>query len=512
MATPKHLDLVRMTATELQDLLEDGKLTSVQLIKETLAQINRHNTKGLTLKALISTASEDILINRAAALDDERTRGKLRGPFHGLPVLVKDVINTHPDLGMPTTLGSYSLLTAKVSKNATIVDKMIEQGMIIVGKTNLNELSSWKSMGPMNGWSAVGGQTNSAYVKGGLEPNDGVMGHSNPCGSSTGSAVGVSAGFSPVALGTEVDGSLVQPAARAALYAMKPSVGATELGGVFAVSEEFDSLGSMAKSTLDLARMTELVLNPEARSKLPKDGYLSYLQRDFTGIRVGFVDPEQWRWPDNVQPQKSDTREQMKQTYLATMKLVENNGGKAVFPVTIPSVSEYMINGQPCTILAIRHVFRTNLEKYLAAFSSAEIRTADDLIQYNKEHASKELPPNFPEQERLVDTIKNPINSEQYRDAVAVCRHVSRENGIDKALSESNVDLLAFPMDSPCPRVAAAAGYPIATMPIGTLDYNGRPFGLAIIAKAGREDVMFSFMSAFEENSGPRAVPPILVD
>ncbi|KAJ3558677.1 hypothetical protein NPX13_g9661 [Xylaria arbuscula] len=462
MATSKPLDLVRMTATELQVLLEDGKLASVELIKETLAQINRHNTKGLALKALISTAPEHILINRAAALDDERTKGQVRGPFHGLPVLVKDVINTHPNLGMPTTLGSYSLLTAKVSKNATIVDKMIEQGMIIVGKTNLNnqELSSWN----------------------------------------------------PVALGTEVDGSLVQPAARAALYAMKPSVGATELGGVFAVSEEFDSLGSMAKSTLDLARMTELVLNPGARSRPPKDGYLSYFRRDFASLRVGFVDPEQWRWPDNVQPQKNNTREQMKQSYLAIMKLVENNGGEAVFPVTIPPVSEYLINGQPCTILAIRHVFKTNLEKYFSAFSSAEIRTAEGLIQYNKEHASIELPPDFPEQERLVDTIENLINAEQYQHAVTVCRQLSRGNGIDKALSESNIDLVAFPMDSPCPRVAAAAGYPIATMPIGTLDYNGRPFGLAIIAKAGREDVMFSFMSAFEANSEPRAVPPTLVD
>ncbi|KAI0202642.1 amidase signature domain-containing protein [Astrocystis sublimbata] len=511
MDTPKQFDLVRMTATELQDLMKNGKLTSVELIKETLAQIHRHNTNGLALKALISTAPADVLIHRATALDRERMKGKLRGPFHGIPVIVKDVINTHHNLGMPTTLGNHGLLSAEVSENATIVDKMIEHGLIIVGKTNLNELSSWKSMGPMNGWSAVCGQTNSAYVKGGLEPNDGVMGHSNPCGASTGSAVGVSAGFSPLALGTEVDGSLVQPAARAALHALKPSVGTTELGGIFAVSEEFDSLGSMAKSTHDLALMTELVLNPPARAKLPKEGYIPYLRKDFTGLRVGFVDPDEWRWPDNVQPQKDNSREQMKQTYLLGMKLVEDHGGKVTFPVTIPPVSEYMIDGASAELYTGR-VFKKNLDDYLSAFKSSEIRTAEELIQYNKDHATKELPPDFPEQGRLVDTIDHPITIEEYQSAMTVCRQVSRENGIDKVLSEHDLDLVAFPMDSPCPRVAAAAGYPIATLPMGTLDYNGRPFGLAIIAQQGREELMFSFMSAFEENSEPRAVPPSLVD
>ena len=133
----------------------------------------------------------------------------------------------------------------------------------------------------------------------------------NPCGASTGSAVGVSAGFSPLALGTEVDGSLVQPSARAALYALKPTIGASELEGVFTVSDDFDSLGAMAKSTLDLALMTELVLTAEARSKLPGDGYLSFFRTDFDGMRIGFADQRTWNWPDNLQPQYGNSREQL---------------------------------------------------------------------------------------------------------------------------------------------------------------------------------------------------------
>lgn len=121
----------------------------------------------------------------------------------------------------------------------------------------------------------------------------------------------VSAGFAPVALGTEVDGSLVQPAARAALYALKPTVGATDLEGTFAVSEDFDSLGAMAKSASDLAILTEMLLNEKARTELPSDGYLSFMQTDFEGLKIGFVDPEEWHWPEALQPQHDGSGQQM---------------------------------------------------------------------------------------------------------------------------------------------------------------------------------------------------------
>ncbi len=133
----------------------------------------------------------------------------------------------------------------------------------------------------------------------------------NPCGASTGSAVGLSAGFSPLAIGTEVDGSLVQPTARAGLYALKSSIGSTELKGVFAVSEDFDSLGAMAKSSHDLALLAEIILTPEARAKLPSDGYLSFLKKSLVGLNIGFADPALWTWPENLQPQHGNSAEQL---------------------------------------------------------------------------------------------------------------------------------------------------------------------------------------------------------
>lgn len=196
----------------------------------------------------------------------------------------------------------------------------------------------------MNGWSAVGGQTISAYC-GPLEPGDGAMGHSvkthqhirpalprtvfltsliqNPCGASTGSAVAVSAGFAPLALGTEVEGSLVQPAGRAGLYALKPTVGSTDMRGLFSVDEAFDTLGGMAKCVADLAVLTELVLNDDARGRLPVGGYMQCAsQTDFAGLSIGFVDPDIWRWPETTQPQHEGTREEMVRHGLPTHTFV----------------------------------------------------------------------------------------------------------------------------------------------------------------------------------------------
>lgn len=185
--------------------------------------------------------------------------------------------------------------------------------------------------------------------------------------------MGVSAGFSPIAIGTEVDGSLVQPSARAGLYALKPSIGATELEGIFAVSEDFDAVGTMAKSTLDLALLTPLVLNAQARAKLPSDGYLSFLKKDFSGLKIGFVDAENWRWPEALQKQGDHSLQQLvspcpsplsrqgskltnhqRSGYQAVLERVKGHGGTVVYPVTLPAASKFMMDGAPAIITAIR--------------------------------------------------------------------------------------------------------------------------------------------------------------
>lgn len=300
------IDPLTTTAEELQELLTSGHLTSLDLINIYLGQIEQHNKNGLKLNAIISTAPYHIVAEQARILDAERVAGSVRGPLHGIPVVVKDNVMTDSSLGMDTTCGSYALVGAK-APNAPIVDRLLKAGMIIIAKANLSvsdstrplswtrdmltcvsfcqEWAGSKGFGMVTGWSAVGGQTQSPYVRGGYVPGDKILGHSTPCGSSSGSAVAVAAGFAPVALGTESDGSITQPAGRASLYAMKVTVGALDTKGTSPQSPITDSLGGMAKSSLDLANFIGAMMEQD---------YSSYLTKTWAGQKVAFVDSNKW--------------------------------------------------------------------------------------------------------------------------------------------------------------------------------------------------------------------------
>ena len=261
------------------------------------AQIACHDHAGLNLNAMISIAPEDLLLSMAAELDTESEQGDSRGLLHGVPMVVKDAIYTHPDLGLGTTVGNCVLVDLKPAKSASVVEKLIEQGVTIIGKANLNAFCNFKREETANGWSAVGGQTTSAYVDGGVKHYDGQMENLNPYGSSTGSAVGVSARYSPVASGTEIGGSLLRLAGRAALYALKPTVGNVHTEGVWTLSKTFDVVRAIAKSTADLAVVIEPLLQESVRQILPKDGFVSSLAGEFKGLRIGFLSPKEWHFP-----------------------------------------------------------------------------------------------------------------------------------------------------------------------------------------------------------------------
>ena len=498
-----NVDLLEMNATQLQKLLSTQTSTSVTLVKLLLAQISRHDRTGLRLNAMISVA-------KAAKLDEEREHGHFRGPLHGIPIIVKDAINTHSDLGLGTTVGSYALADSRPAKSATVVERLIEQGVIIIGKSNLNEFCNFKGDATANGWSAVGGQTISAYVEGGVKRDDGPMGHSNPCGSSTGSAVGVSAGYSPITLGTETDGSLVQPAGRAALYALKPTVGAVNTEGIWTLSKTFDVVGAMAKSVADVAIVTECLLKDSARQSLPKDGFASFLTGSFKNLRIGFLSPEEWHFPAKMQKQVKSATEQIRDTYMDAIKRIEEAGAHVQYPVSIPTVSELSIDGKDAISTVIYHEYGDNIKEYLAALDYSKVHNLEDIIEFNINYAAKELPEESPGQSRLLKASRDPPSAQAAERAKAHCRATAREKGVARAFQEQNLDLLAMPMDSPIPSISAAAGYPLATMPLGTLDFNGRPFGLALMGKPGREDLMIRFMSAFERVFPKREVPLLL--
>ncbi|KAI0803520.1 amidase signature domain-containing protein [Xylaria sp. FL0064] len=220
-------------------------------------------------------------------MDQERSSGTIRSRLHGIPFLVKDNIWTAESFKLPTTCGAVAFEHTFAKQNADIVQKLIDAGMVLLGKTNLSELAFVKSSHVWGGWSAVGGQTQSPYVAEGIDPGDTSLGHSTPAGSSAGSAVAVAAGMAPVALATETNGSIVIPADRASLYSIRLSPSSISTRGMLTFNKLGDSLGWMTKSAEDAALMLNIVLGSH--------DYTQYLRQCFKGLRIGFLNPMDWQ-------------------------------------------------------------------------------------------------------------------------------------------------------------------------------------------------------------------------
>ncbi|RWA10871.1 hypothetical protein EKO27_g4234 [Xylaria grammica] len=394
------------TAAELQTKLTDNSITSKQLVKLYLDQITRYDGY---LKAVIATAPQEYLEKTAAGLDDERAKGKIRGPLHGIPILVKDNIATTPELGLPTTCGSLALVGSKPKKNATIIEQA-SAGAIILGKANLSVRTvnlTWRSQSGLtwssggrsglgtdfanSGWSAVGGQTQSAYVRGGFRPDDSNGGHSNPGGSSSGSAVAVAAGLSPIAIGTDTMGSLIMPSDRSALFAMKPTLKIVPQYGIIPVSFEADSAGPMTKSVLDLARLLDVLVDP-SKTTVPEGGYQSAVTGKWGNIRIGVVKPEEWLFPTRIVKYEQEASEQMLREWKSAYERLRTVV-KIVKPVSLLSVDEASDNGTKNIWDAFDSTFGTLLEEYLQSVDECKIKTLEDLIKFNEDHDEQELPP-----------------------------------------------------------------------------------------------------------------------
>ncbi|KAK3358282.1 amidase signature domain-containing protein [Lasiosphaeria ovina] len=296
--------LLTASAGELQALLRSGDLTSVQLVKACLGQIAQYGQSGPNLRAIVSTPPEKDVLSIAERLDKERAAGKVRGPFHGIPIIVK----------------------------------LLDKGLIILGKASL----TFQGDNITSGWSALNGQTQSAYIEGGVKHREMRLGHTAPGGSSSGSAVGVSsAGYSPVSIRTEAHDSLCTPASRAALYGMKPTVGSTPMDGIFVISTTFDTVGAMAKSVDDLATL------------------------NWSGLRLGFVDPDKWWLPSwSVTPiQEVNTQISRKhQRHWRCEDTIFDYGPRGV------------------------------VAKYLETRDDSSMKTLEDIAKFNIDHADLELP------------------------------------------------------------------------------------------------------------------------
>ncbi|KAL6699633.1 amidase signature domain-containing protein [Trichoderma pleuroticola] len=518
-------DILTATADDLQQELSSGGITSKQLVKIYLSQIERHNDY---LKAVISTAPEPLLLERAAILDDERQSGKLRSPLHGIPILIKDNVATHPSTGLDTTAGSLALVDSKPRSNAPIVGRMLEAGLIIIGKASLSELSWWKGTNLLCGWNSISGQAQSPYVKGGLLPNDSFSGHSNPGGSSSGSAIAVAAGFAPVSIGTETFGSLMLPAGRAALYSLRPGRALVSTTGIVPISNFSDQPGPMTKNTKDLAVLMDIITDPD---HVPSGGYASRVTGSWEGLKIGTLDPEKWTYSPDIRKvldegMEKQLNDQVRDAY-ATIKQ-----HAPVFKDNVPlrTADTLTINGEDVLLKIFEKDFKEQFEDYLQLLETPQIKTLGELIAFNKENADRELPPGYDNQDILIRSENTEITPEDRENYVAHLKNLGRDEGIDKIFDEYGINVVMGPLESPLYYFAAVCGtisllsassgsnivwlilfplgYPVAAMPLGYLEYNGRPHGLGAVAK--EEGLLIQLQSAYE-GVFPSRKPPTLL-
>ncbi|KAK3389254.1 amidase signature domain-containing protein [Podospora didyma] len=495
------LDLLTLTAVELQRLLTDGSVTSEEVVELYLAQIEKHNHVGLKLNAVISTADRDFLRRRARQLDDERKQGKTRGPLHGVPMLIKDICAT---VDMPTTCGAHAMLAGKTKKDAPIIGTLNDAGLIILGKTNLTELGSLKGLNIMGGWSAVGGQTQTPYVKGGVADGAPFYSHTCPGGSSSGSAVGVAAGFAPLSIGTEVDGSITHPAARAGLYALKLTPETVDNTGFQPGVSGWSSQGPFARSTSDVATLSAIM-------QLHDPGYYHPLPTAWDGLRVGFVDPSLWRLGSPAAEDVDGYFEQTDAALLAAAEKIKMLGGKVV--MSVPLASWETIASAVPDYDEIADLFAFQIKRrfpeFLALFEGVP-QSIEEFIQFNKDHADIVFTERDNNQLGL-EISRDDTTTQEVHDRNAKAMRESSAGAINRMLEEYGVDVLFGPGDSLFASVAAAAGFPVGNFPLGFAHFNGRPFGLHGTAVDERKvlAVMSAWEATFPENVRR---PPLLVE
>ncbi|KAK5652964.1 hypothetical protein OQA88_9444 [Cercophora sp. LCS_1] len=445
-----ELNFLTATIGDLEKSLADGSTTSEQIVTRYLNRIDAYNGY---LHAIISTPSPR----------------------------EKDNIATDPALGMETTAGTYALVGSRVKRSAVLAKQLQDAGAIILAKANLGELSNFRGLRMPAGWSAVGGLTQSPYVVGGKKWDDGFGGHSASGGSSSGSCVAVAAGLAPAAVGTDTNGSILMPATRHDVYAMKPTLGLISRDGICPICLEFDSAGPIARHPRDIALLMDAMVDPENPHAKPGGSYTAKLTRSFDGLRIGVLDPREWHLPSVVAvPNEAVNNEFDREISNAYDKL--RFLGVTVKEVRIASPDELEVDGMSQIGRAMVSGFRHDFEDYLKNLDVSKVRSLEDVMAFMKENTGLEFPPESPNMQRLETAAKFSLPTDVRAAAIEDMRDWGRRRAVDKCLKEYDVDIILGPADSEMDDLYSAAGYPMANLPLSYSSFNGRPFGLCATA------------------------------
>ena len=492
--------LEEATIEELRAGMESGKHTARSIAEMYLDRIEALDQNGPTLRSVIEVNPDALAI--ADQLDEERQRGTIRGPLHGIPVMLKDNIDT--DDQMETTAGSLALVGSEVPQDAWVTQKLREAGAVILGKTNLSEWANFRSERSSSGWSGRGGQTKNPYVL-----------DRNPCGSSAGSGVAVSANLCTVAIGTETNGSIVCPSTTNGIVGIKPTVGLVGRSGIIPISHTQDTAGPMARTVTDAVIVLGTLTGTDPRDAVTQESegqaatdYTPFLQKDgLQGARIGRSRVHM------------GFHEEVDTLMEAAMDVMRQQGA------TVVDVDELIADGSvgEAEYEVLLYEFKDDLNKYLATLGpDAPAKTLSDLIAYNKEHASEEMP-YFQQEIMLKAEAKGGLDSPEYQEALAKIQRLSRDEGIDKALSEQQLDAVIAPTGGPAwptdlitgdhfiggsSSPAAMAGYPNITVPMGSI--QGLPVGISFFATAYSEPTLIKLAYAYEQATQHRKVPEFI--
>jgi amidase len=491
-------ELNELSIGDLRRGLDSGEFTSRSLVEKYLEQIEAVDRNGPALKSIIELNPDAIELAEQA--DRERKSDRPKGPLHGIPVLVKDNCDTADK--MATTAGSLALVGSKPPEDSFVVKQLRTAGAVLLGKTNLTEWSNIRGSHSTGGWSARGGLTRNPYAL-----------DRNPSGSSSGSAVAVSASLCAVAVGTETDGSILCPASVCGVVGIKPTVGLVGRTGIIPISHTQDTAGPIARSVRDAAILLGVLAGVDPQDAVTKEN-AGHVEADYTkfldegglkGAKVG-VARSFFDFHDGVDAVMEEALAAMKEagaTLIDTKRLKDDSGS-----------SESIV---------FKYELKDGLNKYLARLGpEARVKSLADVIEFNKRHKDEELK-YFGQEFFEAAQEKGPLTEYEYVEALSRCRRLSRTEGIDAVMDELKLDVLVAPTMGPADVTdllngsrglggstgpAAVAGYASVTVPAGQV--FGLPVGISFIARAWSEPTLLKFAYAFEQATKLRKPPRFL--
>jgi amidase len=485
------------TISELQQKMSTGELTSLQITESFLERIRDLDSKVNSVIELNPDAQ-----SIAAELDAERVGGRVRSPLHGIPILIKDNIDTHDK--MQTTAGSLALEGNIAPRDAFIVKQLRKAGAVILGKTNLSEWANFRGKRSVSGWSSRGGLTRNPYAL-----------DRSACGSSSGSGAAVAASFCAAAVGTETDGSIICPSQTNGIVGIKPTLGLVSRSGIIPIAHSQDTAGPMARTVADAAILLGALIGVDKNdsatttsAKRALKDYTRFLDKDgLKGARIG------------VARNMCGTDARILALFEQSIATMKSLGAVIVDPANLPNFDKFgKTEGE-----VLHYEFKADLNKYLAS-TNARVKNMADVIQFNEENKARVMP-YFGQEHMLAAQEKGSLRDKPYREALAKNHLLTRKNGIDTVMKKHKLDALIVPSGGPAWMIdlangdainwdmestspAAVAGYPHITVPMGYI--FGLPVGLSFFSKAWQEPTLIKLAYAFEQATKTRVEPKFL--